>query len=231
VSGVPGAVASLQPPASDARGDLGWVAAGPWLELTLLFGVAMLVMFVSSRALARRARASAADRRRGDFDLSVAKMEALPVVRIADAAAGPVRLEAVLRSASGAMGGAPERACVWHNRAGAVRSAAVAAELVVAGDESGQVALANLEQARVLAPKDPRRGKHEFVSLRLGDHVELLGVFTPERHGEDEDPSRRIYGVLGLDSQLQVRVLRRPELEAPPAAEEPATLPPSEPES
>jgi len=45
--------------------------------------------------------------------------------------------------------------------------------------------------------------------------------FKPERDGEDPDLSRLVYGTLGADGNLHVRVSRRAP--APPAERDPAT--------
>lgn len=206
-------VALLAPPSS-SEGEIDWLLDGPWAKLALLITIAIAVLTVGNLLMKRRTTAGSTGRFRGDFDLEVAKMEALPFTPIAEAQAGPVRLRATLASSNGSLGGQPGRECVWRNRYGGARSTAVAAELVVAKDESGQVAIEDLEGARVLAPKDEPAGKHEFASLLLGDEVEVLGYFAPEKHGGDEDPGERIYGIMGVDSQVQVRLLERPPPEA-----------------
>lgn len=206
-------VALLAPPSS-SEGDIDWLLDGPWAKLALLITVAIAVLTVGNLMVKRRGASVSGGRFRGDFDLAVAKMESLPVTPIADAQAGPVRLIATLSSSNGSLGGQPGRECVWRNRYGGARSTAVSAELVVAKDDTGQVAIEDLEGARVLAPKDEPAGKTEFASLLLGDEVELLGYFAPEKHGAEDDPGERIYGIMGVDSQVQVRLTNRPPAES-----------------
>ena len=189
-------------------GEIDWILDGPWAKLALLITVAIAVLTMSNLLMKRR-NAAGGGRIRGDFDLEVAKMEQLPITPIAQAKAGPVRLEAVLVSTQGSLGGKPGRECVWRNRYGGARSTAVASELVMARDSSGQVGIEDLEGARVLAPKDEGGGKHEFASLYLGDRVELLGYLRAEHHGDAEAASERVYGMMGVDSQVQVRMLER----------------------
>lgn len=200
----------LAPPSDGNGGEIDWILDGPWAKLALLITVAIAVLTMSNLLMKRRNAAGGGGRVRGDFDLEVAKMEDLAVTPIADASAGPVRLEAVLVSTQGSLGGKPGRECVWRNRYGGARSTAVASELVMAQDASGQVGIEDLEGARVLAPKDEGGGKHEFASLYLGDRVELLGYFRAEHHGDAEAASEQVYGMMGVDSQVQVRLLERP---------------------
>jgi hypothetical protein len=218
-------------------GEIDWILEGPWGKLAVLIVVAVAVLTVGNLMMKRRARiGGAGSRARGDFDLEVAKMTDLPVTAIAQAKPGPVHVEAVLVSANGSLGGAPGRECVWRNRYGASRSTAVGAELVVAQDESGQAGLEGLEHARVLAPKDPTTGKHEFASLYVGDRVEILGYFTPEKYGDATDPTQRVYGMMGVDGHMQVKVLERPAPEAAATspddqADERADEPPNDPDA
>ncbi len=220
----------LAPASETGAGEIDWILDGPWAKLALLITVAIAVLTISNVMMKRRARSgSAGGRHRGDFDLEVAKMEQLPVTSIAAARRGPVHLQAVLVSSSGSLGGKPGRECVWRNRYGGARSTAVGAELVIAQDGTGQVGLDGLEFARVLAPKDPSAGKHEFASLYLGDRVELLGYFSPEPHGDAENPSERVFGMMGVDSQVQVKVVDRPTEPATSVSDADPDEPPDQP--
>jgi hypothetical protein len=196
-------------------GELDWLQHGPWATLAVLIAAAVAVLMAGNLVTRRRPRRGST-RPRGDFDLDVARMQDLPVTAIAEAKAGPVHLEAVLVSSTGSLGGAPGRECVWRNRHAGSRSTAVGSELVIAQDASGQVGVERLEQARVLAPKDPGGARHEFASLYLGDRVQLLGRFRRERYGDDLDPDRRVYGMLGVDSDVQIKLLERPAPDSPP---------------
>lgn len=145
-----------------------------------------------------------------DFDLEIARLESQAAVEIAKAQSGLVHLRGVLRSAQGSLGGPKESARVWYNQVGAPRNAAVGVELCLMGDESGQVALEDLGQARVIAPlqgEEPR-----YRALALGDKVEVLGEFLAEKTRKDnEDPSQQVYGVIGRSRSYQIRVLERPD--------------------
>lgn len=128
---------------------------------------------------------------------------------IADAPEGPVLVRGVLAAADGSLGGAPGRECVWRNRSGAGPDAAVAVEYVTVADATGRATLENLGRADVVAPED-RIGPHRvFCSLLLGDEVEVVGRFKHERFGQDPDPTRLVYGTLGADGSLHVRVCKR----------------------
>lgn len=216
------ALAPAGPASPDAPGEIDWILQGPWGKLAILIVVAVAVLTVGNMMMKRRQRLGGAGARaRGDFDLAVAKMAELPVTAVADAKAGPVHLEVELVSSNGSLGGSPGHECVWRNRHGASRSTAVGAELVVARDETGQVGVEGLEGARVLAPKDPTTGKHEFASLYLGDRVELVGHFTPERYGDTDAPTERVYGMMGVDSHIQLKVLDRPTSPTAPTEAKP----------
>ncbi len=147
---------------------------------------------------------------------------------IADAPAGMVMLRGVLTGADTDLGGAKGRECLWRNRADGRRGAAVAAEIVFFRDASGQAAIEGLERALVIAP--PERGGRglEWVGLYRGDEIEVIGRFEPEPAPEDAasaDPSARIYGTLGQDGKLHVRLVHRPPAPTPEATPEaePAT--------
>ena len=86
------------------------------------------------------------------------------------------------------------------------------------------------ERAQVVAPEEKTgasRG-HEWIGLYLGDEVEVIGRFTPESDvAEGGDPSAQVYGSLGQDGKLHVRLVRRPP---PPEPTEPTEAPePTEP--
>jgi hypothetical protein len=151
--------------------------------------------------------------RKPDFDLRVAKLEALPVSPIGEAKTGPVHLTGTLRKGDGALG-TGDRACVFQNRAGSSRATAIAAELVLLDDQTGVVGLEQLDGARVIAPKEDH-GPHDTIALYLGDEVEVVGELMlfdkPQTAGGE--PLRGMLGSLG---QIQVRVCSRPRAEPGP---------------
>lgn len=140
---------------------------------------------------------------------------------IAEAQAEPVLIRGVLTAADSTLGGAPGRECVWQNRSGAPRDAAIAVDHVFVQDASGQAIIENLALADVVAPEDKLGPHRASCALLLGDEVEVVARFKPERDGEDPDLSRLVYGTLGADGNLHVRVSRRDP--APPAERDPAT--------
>lgn len=186
--------------------DVDWLLDGPWGKVALLLIGAGAVMFVANVLM------RANKRKRGlsqpDFDLTVAKLERLPITPIAAAKPGPVHIEGVLERGDGALGNGPH-ACVYQNRAKSSRATAIAAELTLLSDESGVVAISSLENARVIAPKQDQ-GAHEIIALYLGDRVEVVGEMTtfetPQTAG-----GRELHGMLGSSGQIQVRVTARPE--------------------
>ncbi|HFE45134.1 MAG TPA: hypothetical protein ENJ18_06510 [Nannocystis exedens] len=140
---------------------------------------------------------------------------------IALAPAGMVMLRGVLSGADQNLGGAEGRECVWRNRADAPRAAAVAAEIVFFRDASGIAVIEGLEHAQVISPSEPGARSIEWVGLYLGDEIEVIGRFEPESEpakGEAQDPQARIYGSLGQDGKLHVRLCRRPVVAAPATA-------------
>lgn len=201
--------------------EINWLTDAPWAKLALLITVAVGVL-VLANALMRSKLGRRGIRRRPDFDLRVAKLEALPVSPIAQAQAGPVHLIGTLRKGAGALG-TGEHACVFQNRAGSARKTAIAAELVLLSDDSGaegqlvSVGLEQLESARVIAPKEDH-GAHDTIALYLGDRVEVVGELvlfdTPQT--ADGEPLRGMLGSLG---QIQVRVIERvrADVDSPPA--------------
>lgn len=151
-------------------------------------------------------------RRDAEFKVAVERLERRDATPIAKAGPDVVRIEATIVNASGSLGGPKDRACVWRNRAGAQPDSAVGAELVVVADATGRCGVENLEHARVTAVAE-RVGMHyEWLSLYVGDRVEVFGRFEPERVGDDgDDPSAVVYGTLGADGPVEIRLLERPE--------------------
>lgn len=139
----------------------------------------------------------------------VAKLEKRDPTPIAEAKPGPVRFVGKLVSASGNLGGAPGRECVWRNREGARPESAVAAELVFLSDGTGKCAIEGLEGAHVIVPPEKLTVHHESVSLYLGDQVEVYGAFSPDKVDDDEDPKQSVYGTLGATPGLDVRLVDR----------------------
>ena len=96
----------------------------------------------------------------------------------------------------------------------ASRRAAVAAELVLVRDESGQASIECLDLARVIAATNPKAGGRsqavDTVSLHIGDRVQILGYFRAEQHGDDHKAADRVFGMLGDKGHIQVRLLERP---------------------
>jgi hypothetical protein len=216
----------------DDQSDIDWLLDAPWAKVALLITLAVGVMILTN-AMMRKKKGARGIRRKPDFDLRVAKLEQLPVTAIADARAGEIHLVGTLAKGEGALGTGP-RACVYQNRAKSSRATAIAAELILLGDESGIVGLEQLEDARVIAPKEDH-GPHDTIGLYLGDRVEVVGelmVFDePQTAG-----GRELRGMLGSLGQIQVRVLERPE---PPSSkqgegagepEAPDTAPASQPD-
>jgi hypothetical protein len=190
-------------------GDVEWLIDGSWTKLTLLVLVAVCVLVVSQTVLKRSSGARRPSRtRRLDFDLDVARMSKCERSDIAALSDGPSKVEGVIRSATENLGG-DKHPIVYFNRAGEGRDAAVAAELVLVGDETGQAALMHLDQARVIAA--PESGpRYERVCLRVGDRVEVLGTARKETAAtspEGSHSSSRVYATLGANAPIQVRVI------------------------
>jgi hypothetical protein len=223
-------------PAELSEGDDPFSMFGGWdsgqlLWLAILVPVAVLVFSVGSRRVrAQLGRAAILPRGRDRsapghghqrdeaWRTAIERLEARAPTPIAEAPSGLVRIEGVITGSTGNLGGAPGRECVWRNRAGAGPQTAVATELLFVADPSGRCGVEELEQARVIAPVDKVGAHYESTSLRIGDRVEVIGRFEREVLGEDEDPTRLVYGTLGGDGRLDVRVLERPSPE-PNAAE------------
>ena len=208
--------------------EINWLLDAPWAKLALLITVAVGVLMLAN-VLMRRRSGRRGLRRQPDFDLRVAKLEALPVVPIAQAASGAVHVVGTLRKGAGALG-TGEHACVFQNRSGSSRATAIAAELVLLTDESGTVGLEQLERARVIAPKEDH-GPHDTIALYLGDRVEVVGelVVFEQPQTADGEPMRGMLGSLG---QIQVRVIERPRPDVhspePTPTQAPTEAPPSD---
>lgn len=198
--------------------QINWLLDAPWAKVALMITLAVGVLVLANMLM--RGRRGRKGLRKPDFDLRVAKLEALPVVPIAEAKPGPVHLSGTLGKGDGALG-TGERACVYQNRAGSSRATAIAAELVLLRDESGIVGIEQLESARVIAPKEDM-GAHEIVALYLGDRVEVVGelIHFDQPQTADGEPLRGMLGTLG---QIQVRLIERP-----PAHVDSPEPPPSE---
>ncbi|MCR9165060.1 MAG: hypothetical protein ACE37F_34680 [Nannocystaceae bacterium] len=218
-------IAFLPPPTGTQTNDPFAMLAdsgGPLFILALLVPVAVVVFYLGSRRLAKE-RGTHALRPRGRvwFDAprkrserwrtTVRGLEGRDPSVASKATAGAVRLQGVLCGASENLGGAAGRECVWRNRAGASAASAVASETVFLRDDTGTVAIEDLEQAYVIAPAEKHTFHHENVSLYLGDRVEVYGQFTPEPAPADAgQPTERVYGTLALVDGLDIRLIDRP---------------------
>jgi hypothetical protein len=197
-------------------------------RMPLLVGLvcaAVLVAWLAGRQYRRSRRGGDVGKRTGvrrDAELRrmVVALEDAAATPIAKAQRGPVRVRAKLESASGNLGGAPGRECVWRNRVGAPTDAAVGAELVVLADASGRCGLVQLERARVVAPTEKPARDRETISLYLGDEVEVFACFAPAEARPAGETEARISGTLGADARVEVRLVERP-----PAPAEPPTAP------
>ena len=220
-------IAFLPPPTGQTDDPFAMLAdsGGPLFILALLVPVAVVVFYLGSRRLAKE-RGTHALRPRGRvwFDAprkrserwrtTVRTLESRDPSSVSNAKPGAVRFQGVLSGASENLGGAAGRECVWRNRAGASAASAVAAETVFLRDDTGTIAIEDLEQAYVIAPAEKHTFHHENVSLYLGDRVEVYGQFTPEPGADDEGhPTERVYGTLALADGLDIRLLDRPKPE------------------
>lgn len=206
----------------------GW-DSGQLLWLAILVPIAVLVFSVASRRTRSQVGSASflpkgRDRfvpggyaRDEGWRATVERLEQRVPTAIADAQNGPVRIEGVIVRASGNLGGVPGRECVWRNRAGAGPKTAVASELLIVRDDSGRCGVEELAAARVTAPTDKVGAHYESTSLYVGDRVEVIARFEREVVGEDEDPTQLVYGTLGSDGRLDIRVLERPKGESKPS--------------
>lgn len=189
----------------------------PFLGLCAAIAVLFLGRKISQGASFGRSKSKPSGRDL-NFDLEIARLESQNPVPIDQAQSGLVHLRGVLASAEGSLGGPPERARVWYNQCDAPRDAAIGVELCLVADQTGQVALEDLSQARVIAPtqgQDPR-----FRTLSLGDQVEVLGEFVAQKiHKGGEASQEHIYGSIGGNRSYQIRVLERPSDSASSAQE------------
>lgn len=195
--------------------EITWLGDAPWARVGLVICAAVFVLTVGGVLAKRRPRGLRLEGGgKKDFDLQIARLESLPVTPIASANDGPVHLQGVLSSANQTLGGPPRSARIYHNRKGASRRAAVAAQLVLLRDESGQASIECLDLARVIAATNPKAGGRsqavDTVSLHIGDRVQVLGYFRAEHHGDDHKAADRVFGMLGDRGHIQVRLLERP---------------------
>ena len=194
----------------------------PLAVLVFWYGNSRLQRQLGARSTEPRGRRGPRGRVKDDpqFAAMVGRMFQRGLVTpLAGAPAGPVLVRGVLASADGSLGGAPGRECVWKNRSDAPRDAAVAAELVIIADASGRATIENLALAEVVAPEDKLGPHRTYRALMLGDEVEVVARFKPERFGQDPDPARLVYGTLGADGNLHVRVSKRDSV-APPSRDD-----------
>jgi hypothetical protein len=208
---------------------------GPQLGLMLMLAaIAVMVVWISRRA--GKGPRGRGKRRPGwadpEWRAQVEALRASPTT-IADAKPGDVCVIATLASAPLSLGGPPERACVWRNGMGADAATAIGAELVFVADDTGRAALEHLERARVIAPPESapeRRGSdrgarsggertRRVAALYLGDRVEICARFDVDRAGDDPDPRNLVYGTLGAEGPIEVRVIERPAPVSAPAPE------------
>lgn len=191
------------------------------LPLTIMvfwYGNRRVQRLLSARNTEPRGRRELSSRARQDpkFAAMVGRMmERGLATPIAEASAEPVLVRGILTTADTTLGGAPGRECVWTNRSGAGRDAAIAVDYVIVADPSGRATIENLALADVVAPEDKSGLRRASCALLLGDEVEVVARFKPERFGEDPDPSRLVYGTLGADGYLHVRVCKRNPVSAP----------------
>lgn len=200
-----------------------YIVAGliPLAILVYWYGNLRLQRSISARNTEPRGRRSAQARVRDDpqFAAMVGRMMHRGLVTpIATAPAEPVLIRGTLMTADATLGGAPGRECVWKNRSGASRDSAVAAEYVTIADATGRATIENLALADIVAPEDKLGPHRAYCALLLGDEVEVVARFKPERFGEDPDPTRLVYGTLGADGNLHVRVCKREPAPPPPGA-------------
>lgn len=233
-------------PASDEDPFSPFEGLGPQLGLMLLLAALAVMVVWISRRTGKRNRHSRGKKRPNWADpqwrAQVEVLQQSPTP-IASAKPGDVCIIATLANSPLALGGPPERACVWRNTMGSDASTAIAAEIVFVADDSGRAALEHLERARVIAPPEPKlasapgRGTERarrVAALYLGDRVEIIARFDIDKAGDDADPRQLVYGTLGAEGPVEIRVLERPDrpAPAPPESEpEPLQSPLPEPDS
>jgi hypothetical protein len=186
--------------------DVDWLLDGPWGKVAMLLLGAGVVMLVANLLMRNSKRKR--NLMQPDFNLRIAKLEALPVSTIATAARGEVHLEGVLERGDGALG-TGVHACVYQNRAKASRATAIAAEVTLLSDGTGIVGITSLESARVIAPKEDD-GPHDIIALYLGDRVEVVGELLTFENPVTAG-GRELRGMLGSLGPIQVRVINRPD--------------------
>ncbi len=220
------------------EGSTFYVVLIPLAILVFWFGNRRLQKQIGKRNSAPRGRRSPGKLKEDpQFAAMVGRMIQRGLVTpVAEAPAGPVLMRGVLAAADVTLGGTPGRECVWQNRSDAPRDAAVAAEYVILADATGRVTIENLALAEVVAPEDKLGPHRAYRALLLGDEVEVVARFSPERFGEDPDPARLVYGTLAADGNLHVRVCKRDPVPSsrgdlpavhPPAVQPPAVQPPA----
>lgn len=209
---------------------IGWVTNDPFVMLSesgralavlaIVVPLAVLVFAYGWRQ-ASRSRGDGALRPRGrtfvashprrarseHWRETVRALEGEAPTPITSAVLGPVRVVGVITRAAGDLGGRPGRECVWRNKAGARPDSAVGAEAVFVRDDTGECQVDRIETAYVIAPEERVTQHHEFVSLYVGDRVEVFGSFAPAR--ERGGPADGIYGTIGTLGPLDVRLVER----------------------
>jgi hypothetical protein len=204
--------------------SLGWATFPIVLTLAILvywYGNFRVQRQMSARNTEPRGRRGVRSQLKADpqFSAMVGRMLQRGLATpIAEAPEGPVLVRGVLAAADSHLGGAAGRECVWKNRSGAPRDTAVAAEYVTVADASGRATIENLALADVVAPEDKLGPHRASCALHLGDEVEVVARFKLERYGQDLDPTRLVYGTLGADGNLHIRVCKRDP--APPARDD-----------
>lgn len=196
----------------------------PLAVLVYYFGNVRAQRAMSERSTEPRGRRSPRARKKEDaqFSAMVGRMFQRGVVtKIGEASAGPGLFRGVVTAADTTLGGPTGRETVWQNRSGAPRDAAVGAEYIVIADATGRATIENLLTADVIAPEEKLGPHRAYCALRIGDEVEVVARFKPERFGQDPDPTRLVYGTLGADGNLHVRVCQPPRPAQQQAADEP----------
>lgn len=213
---------------AEAQATIDWSYVGiallvPVAILVYVVGNARMKRLTSARNLEPRGRRLPRGKLKPDPQFGAFVGRALErglVTKIAEAGAQPIMLRGTITSADGTLGGAPGRECVYRNRSDAPRDAAIASDVIVIADETGRATVENLALAEISAP-DEKTGSRSWRSLYIGDTVEVIGRFKPERFGDDPDPARNIYGAMGSDGNLYVSVRTRPAPEPANAVSSP----------